>query len=556
LTKRFIIVFPVLFFLYACSGGGGGGGTPAPTPAPAEPVPLPIDVLDSVPDATTSLAAHQMTGFSVIHATQADATFELDLDCGDLETLTVRRSLVDLADEDVDQLVDHKFSCNELAANTSYSVTVDESRSNGDLLQGVISFQSDDSTMSVSVLADQFVQKSDVNDLFTDYINAVLVDEFDLDLITELLLLPVIIDLLTTEWDNLADPNTRYDVISQRVQYASIQPDGSYSMSLTGLVAFPDVGDLDAFEKRGEVILLNHATGSTPSEMDSDNAWFILAELLAGQGYLVVAADNFGRGGTEDSPETYLQGNRTGINSVDLLRAVTESGDYDSVFETEAPVDVDIIGYSQGGHSAIASWLELVRHHGQRFQTRVVHSGGAPYDVYRTFRGVMQQIAGTCNDDGYCRLVESDVLVPFATDRILPGLLAYVDVGLSEADLIAGEELDSDFVTGFIEQDADYDDLKSSLQLNSYTNVVNAEEVFQDALVDINLYHSEYDRLVPVDNSLDFFDAIDGNVQSTLHDDHCNGTGFQLIFESIDKVGVIHTLCALNVLNEVFDQLR
>ena len=85
-------------------------------------------------------------------------------------------------------------------------------------------------------------------------------------------------------------------------------------------------------------------------------------------------------------------------------------------------------------------------------------------------------------------------------------------------------------VSGFLQAEPRFDDLKALLQLSSYTNIVNADTVFSDELVSINLYHSEFDRLVPVNNTQDFFDTLQGNVQVTLHQDMCNSTGFRLLF--------------------------
>ncbi len=80
--------------------------------------------------------------------------------------------------------------------------------------------------------------------------------------------------------------------------------------------------------------------------------------------------------------------------------------------------------------------------------------------------------------------------------------------------------------------------------------------MFNDESVSINLYHSEFDRLVPINNTMDFASILSGNVQMTLHEDMCNSTRFGLLFEAIEKVGVLHTLCGLNVLDEAFGGLR
>ena len=394
----------------------------------------------------------------------------------------------------------------------------------------------------------------DVDALFTHYISGALVNEIDLSLSLQLLVLAFIIDFAESEWDNLANPAGLYDVVSQRVRYGSMQPDGVFSRELTGLIAYPDVAAVSTFEKRTEVILLTHATGSTPSDLNESDAWYILANLFAAQGYLVVAPDNYGRGGTSTFPETYLQANRTSLNAIALLTGVVDDPAYAFAFDASEPVGLNIIGYSQGGHSAIASWLEIARSHGSRFQTNSVSSGGAPLNLYRTVRGVMQHIEGSCDGDGYCALVDSETSVPFATDRILPALITYSDTGLSSDEVIDEGGLNPAFVSGFLGDDPAYDNIRMLMQLSSFTNV--ASDVFSDAQVFVDLYHSEYDRLVPVDNTLEFASLLNGNVAMTLHDDACNSTAFRLLFEATDKVGVVHTICGLTVLDEVFSRLR
>ena len=545
----------LLLMITACGGGGGGN---AVTPIPATETPsTPISFVDSLPSDNTSGVAVDARGFSLVHSSRSGASFNYQMACDGLSTLTVRRSVLELSDVEIDQLVDHKFICPDgLVAGTGYSLGITEGREDGEQLAGTRSFTTGTDESALNVLLEKRSSRQAVDELFTSYISGALLGEFQLSQAVELLVLGFITDLAASEWDNLSHPQGLYDVIAQRVQYGSIQPDGSFSSELTGLVAFPDVADVGTFEKRNRVILLTHATGSTPSELSDGDAWYILANLIASQGYLVIAPDNYGRGGTSGIPETYLQANRTGINVTALLDLVSNDPFYDFAFGSTLPVDLDIIGYSQGGHSAIASWLELERSYSGRFQTRRVHSGGAPLALYKTVRGVLQQIDGSCQGDSYCNLVDNETSLPFVTDLILPALLAYTDTGLTEEEVIVGDELNQLFVSGFLAGDEAYDNIKMLMQLSSFTNVLNPEVVFVDDLVSVSLYHSQYDRLVPVSNTIEFASVLDGTVAVILDEDMCNSVGFGLIFEAVEKVGVLHTLCGLDVLDGVFDQLR
>ena len=533
--------------LTACGGGGGDGdsNTPAP-PTPA--APTVIEVLDSNPDVDVTDVAHYRTGFSLSHLGQSGASYDLNITCSDGSGFTIERESIDIPS--ATQLLEHRFSCpDRLDANTSYEMSVETTISNENF-EGLTSFTSGSTTPGLNVLAQTQTSREEVESLFDNYISGALVDELDLPPLLEQLLISVIIDLASSEWQSLANPGVAYGTTVQRVEYGSISPDGKGAANLSGLIAFPD--DLDAV-KRDQVILLNHATGSTPSEFNRSDAWTIIAQLFAGRGYLVIAPDNYGRGSTVDSSETYLLGGLTGANAVDLVQRVLEDESYNTYYFNEvSPAPIIIIGYSQGGHSAIASWLEITHHHEASLLVDAVYAGGAPFDLYRTFRGVLQTVNNTCGGDNFCNLVDPEVLIPFASDRILPGFIAYTDTRVEMADLIDGENLQPAFVEGFLGDNTDFDNLRALLQLNSFTNISNPATVFAGTVA--NLYHSPYDRLVPVDNTVTLVDTLGGN--AIHHDNQCDSSGFRLIFETTDKVGVIHTLCGLDTLDEVFAELR
>lgn len=547
-----------MLLLTACGGGGGGesggesGGDPV-TPVPEETTPDLLRFIDSVPSNGT--VPDFLDGFSLSHTGPSDADYAIDLSCDDRTVLTERRSVVDLSDNEIDQIASHKISCpGGLTGNASLQIVVTASRDSNAISEGVLDLDVTSEVPGLSVIQERLNPRHVVEELFERYIEGALIGELDLPILVENVMLMLIVDLASSEWRHLANPDVVHDVIVRQLEYSSIRPDGSADHSLSGLVAYPVIDS--NFQKRQQIILLNHATGSTPSTLNEADAWYILANLFAGHGYLVIAPDNYGRGSTATQPETYLMANRTARNAVDLVRRIVDSGDYSDVHETTTPLPISIIGYSQGGHSAIASWVEINASHAEALQPRTVHAGGAPLHLYRTFRGVVQAVDGQCDGDGYCSLVDVDVQVPFATNRILPGLMAYTAPSVTVDDLIVDADLIPAFTSGFLAGDAVYNDLKALLQLNSFPNIVNPLEVFNNADVTLHLYHSQFDRLVPVANTTEFYDTVRESVNTILHENQCNADGFELIFESVDSVGVVHTLCGLNVLDAVFDQLH
>ena len=199
--------------------------------------------------------------------------------------------------------------------------------------------------------------------------------------------------------------------------------------------------------------------GSTPSEMDLADAWYALAAMFAGRGYLVIAPDNWGRGelAPDEQPETYLMANRTANNSLDLLAAVLADVRYGHLHaQSQGKTDVSFIGYSQGGHTAVALWLaSLGSEHPWR--VREVHSGGAPHDLYRTLRGALEHLAGRCDGNDWCRNVGTEVVLPYAAGRILPSILAYTATGLATSDILEDGALKREFLNGFLGEDPAYD---------------------------------------------------------------------------------------------------
>ena len=389
--------------------------------------------------------------------------------------------------------------------------------------------------------------------MFLGYVNGALFDDLDLPSGIEALIRGIVLFVAEENWNNLLNPDSLYDVTSQQVSYLSRHPDGSPSTELTAAITFPVIASANGFVSRDRVIILTHATGSTPGDLDTKDAWYILANLFASRGYLVIAPDNYGRGGTGGDRETYLMANRTALNTLDLVNLVLGDTTYDEVYNGS---DLSIIGYSQGGHSAVGLSLVLETQGSGNLSVREVYSGGAPHNLYQTVRGVMQHLDGSCDDGAYCRYVDEDTTVPFATDRIFPGFLSYTDTGLSLDDAVAGEEINPEFVTAFLANDPALDDFKAMLQLSSFTQIVSAEDNLAGSKAVVHLYHSRFDRLVPFANTSELAAIFEPAVTVDFHENRCNSDGFEAIFNLTDKVGVVHTLCGLSVLDDVLADFK
>jgi len=549
--RRFFI--PILLTsLSGCGGGGGGSADSTPVnndpDSSSEPEPTEILLLDSVPAAGAPAIDAGSGTFNLAHPAYTDLSINLNGDCADLAGETLRRRLLDMAGTEFDEVLDHHVSCN-LQENTSYEIVANGTRDNNEDFQASLAFSTGNSASTSMTVQDSVsIPQSEINDLFQNYIKGALISELQIPRLIETLIVDLIAELAESNWGTLTDPSPLYAVVAERIAYSSRSPSGEPS-DLSGLVARPVVND--GFTPRDRFIILAHATGSTPSNLNQADAWYILANMFASRGYLVVAADNFGRGASSDQEETYLMANRTAYNTIDLARRVLNDANYAEIYGGN---EAAVIGYSQGGHSAIAVWLMNELQASSGIDISLVYAGGAPHNLYQTVRGVLRHIGGAC-DDAFCQLVDKETTVPFATNRILPALFAYTDTGLSLDEVVIDNTIADPFVSGFLANEAEYDTIKSLLQLNSFTTISNADILSASNAI-VHLYHSNYDRLVPSVNTTELLAVLETHVNVDYHQNQCNSDGYKAIFNLTDKVGVVHTLCGMSVLDDAMQDLQ
>ena len=475
----------------------------------------------------------------------------------------MRRSLTDLGTENANRLIDHKLAC-EFADVSTYRVTVDALADDGRRYRGALDFSTRQGGGEPLTVLDHVVTpRSEVDELFVSYLEDSLLDDIEPHLVA-VVVARIVGEIAERSWTELSARAT-YGVVAHSVSYPSRNPAGEPSL-LTGLVAMPDVAaasvSIGSFEQKDRVVILNHTTGSTPGSLSATGGGQLLANLMASRGYLVIAPDNWGRGGSAgdaasglDRPETYLMANRVANNTLDMVAAVLASDDYRMFHESAQDTDVSIVGYSQGGHSAVGVWLAN-QVGGTGIRVRELYSGGAPHDLYRTFRGSLQQLNGTCDSNPWCPTVDTDTILRYLANRILPPILAYADVGLERSEVFDGDTLAGDFITGMLGGDARYDTLKTMLQLNSFANIIDPAETVAAEDSRIHLYHSSFDRLVPQRNTEDLMDLLSPGFDVEFHDGECDSDLYELLSATISSGGVVHALCGIEMFDEVLGDFR
>ena len=108
---------------------------------------------------------------------------------------------------------------------------------------------------------------------------------------------------------------------------------------------------------------------------------------LALQGYIVVAPDYIGYGSSENMRHPYLYKRAVAHTAANMLSAAVEFLNKKRVpFQR----DLFIMGYSQGGHGALA-FASALQNSSMNFKAQAVSAGGGPYDMLYTVRELMEQ---------------------------------------------------------------------------------------------------------------------------------------------------------------------
>jgi len=537
--------------LLGCGGGGEELANPRIDLPDSSVDSQPLTIIETIPRSDVINADPDRTTLAIAHLSRNNPTSDFSTNCSNIKSIKISRRITDPGPENFSEITQHIIDC-DLEENTEHTITLTDQGPDGENLEGDHKFSTGVSTENEIIVKESIALSRDqVRNLFASYVSGALLSDLEAPAAVIDLILEPFLGIADQYWKTLLDPRPLYDVISERVSYQSQDPFGNPITDLTGLVSYPDIQGVSEFSKRSTMILLSHATGSSPGDLNPEDAWFIIANQLSSRGYLVLAPDNYGRGKDNNNEETYLLAAQTAFNGLDLVLSINNNKSYDPIYEGKK---ITLIGYSQGGHSAtnLLSLSDIKLH-----EHKVVESflGGAPFNLYKTFKGVLEFLNGSCSNREYCEFVDSRTSVPFATNRILPALVNYSETGLDINDLVIENTLSDDFVNGFLASDPLYEKLKLLLELNSLTNVKNPESFFpKDTL--INLYHSPFDRLVPIANSQDFMSNFSSEFEINFDQSECNANAFEVIFETIDKAGIVHTLCALNVLDAVISQLR
>lgn len=550
-TPRFVALAAIGLLVHACGGGGGSGSTAAIDEIPAQP-PEPITLVDSVPASGGSVSA-SISEFNIAHLGASDWQYRYTGDCAPTG-VAVRRGLSDLSNETTyPEVVDHHLDCT-LESGRNYELRADTTAGDGTRHRASLAFRAGttDPSQGVRTLATQERSEGAIGRLYERYVRNAALKEFDAAVLGAVGA-AIVAQLARANWDELSRGRTRFGSYSERVSYPSRKADGSAAM-LSGLIVRPRIIDEANFVRPGRVVVLSHSTGSHPSNLDIEDAWFMLGNLLAGRGYLVLAPDNWGNGETagEDTPETYMMASRVANTSLDMIHAVREDERFQTFFDPAQTADLAVIGYSQGGHSGMALWLAHALE-ARDTKIREVYIGAGPYDLHRMLQGGLLRLANRCENNAWCE-IDVQALHYYVERWVTPGYFRYLETGLTSEDVLVDEGFASSFVTGYLDLEDKFDTFKVLLQLNSFTNLMDLIGTVESTDTLFHLFHAKEDSVVPRQSSIDLSNTLMPAFNVALHSGECNGNLFNQL--SRLETGAVHSVCALEMFNRVLKDLH
>ena len=167
---------------------------------------------------------------------------------------------------------------------------------------------------------------------------------------------------------------TQTQVWEQAVLYPSVDAKGAPIM-LSGRLSVPQ----DKTPKG--IILIPHYTISANDEAPSNKITREAKNFV--DDYVLIMPDYIGYGVTAERIHPYLAGELTAHNCIDMLIHVQPILDS---LQLGIPTDsLYIVGYSQGGASAMWIFRMLEEQYADRFHVKACFAGSGPYDVATTY---------------------------------------------------------------------------------------------------------------------------------------------------------------------------
>ena len=282
--------------------------------------------------------------------------------------------------------------------------------------------------------------------------------------------------------------------------------------------------------------------------------------MLAMQGYIVLAPDYTGYGSSDNIRHPYLHRKSVAQTSLDMFFSVTEA-----LKEYEIPFtqDVYVMGYSQGGHGAVAFAQEFQYSNTSEFTIKALAAGGGPYDILETVRDIFDQnlitkVTTLLFLQAYTDIYNWDldtIVKKSSYKKVIESAFDYEDIE-EPAEKIPNTA-DDLFKSQFIEdiQKGRNDSIQTVLEENSVHNWAPSAPVL--------LFHARNDKIVPYSNMDIAYDSFNRNGSADVKRKDCSFKRLNRILKSaqelnidIKKIHPDHINCIFIFLLEASDFIR
>ena len=183
-------------------------------------------------------------------------------------------------------------------------------------------------------------------------------------------------------------------VTGYSVEYSTSHPYNTGNITASGLLLIPSSSKplpLLVYH-RGTLETKEAAPSLIPDTMSAMDPKLhderITMIMLAMQGYIILAPDYTGYGSSNNIRHPYLHKKSVTQTSLDMFFSVTEAIKERGVLLNR---DVHIMGYSQGGHGALAFAQGFQESNQIDFRMRSISAGSGPYDLSETAKQLMSQ---------------------------------------------------------------------------------------------------------------------------------------------------------------------
>ncbi|MCI4671487.1 MAG: T9SS type A sorting domain-containing protein [Bacteroidia bacterium] len=170
-----------------------------------------------------------------------------------------------------------------------------------------------------------------------------------------------------------------YSLEVYKVSYLTPAAKGDSLTTASGLVIIP-ISDSLCFP----IFNYNHGTSFYGDEVSSLGFEWFLGVPFATGGYIMAMPDYLGYGDTpKDHPHCYIHAKTEASATIDMIRATRSLCD---LFGVGLNDQLFLGGYSQGGHTTLATQREMEKNFPNEFKITAVASGSGPYDISNTSR--------------------------------------------------------------------------------------------------------------------------------------------------------------------------